>query len=64
VEFTGFPVAALAFYDDLEVDNTKSFWDKHKHVYEESVKAPITALCDALGKEFATIQQSAKIFWP
>ena len=34
MEFTGFPVAALDFYDDLEVDNTKSFWDKHKHVYE------------------------------
>ena len=29
--FTGFPVAALDFYDDLEVDNTKSYWEKHKH---------------------------------
>ena len=24
MDFTGFPVAALDFYDDLEVDNTKS----------------------------------------
>jgi hypothetical protein len=30
--FTGFPDAALDFYDDLEVDNTKSFWEKHKRV--------------------------------
>jgi uncharacterized protein (TIGR02453 family) len=60
VEFTGFPVAALDFFDDLEVDNTKSFWEKHKHVYEDSVKAPMTALCDALGKEFG----DAKIFRP
>ena len=60
MEFTGFPVAALDFYDDLEVDNTKSFWEKHKRVYEESVKAPMTALCDALGKEFG----DAKIFRP
>ena len=60
MEFTGFPVAALDFYDDLEVDNTKSFWDKHKHVYDDSVKAPMTALCDALGKEFG----EAKIFRP
>ena len=58
--FTGFPAAALDFYDDLEVDNTKSFWDKHKHVYDDSVKAPMTALCDALGKEFG----EAKIFRP
>ena len=60
MEFTGFPVAALDFYDDLEVDNTKSFWEKHKQVYDESVKAPMTALCDALDKEFG----SAKIFRP
>ena len=64
MEFTGFPVAALDFYDDLEVDNTKSFWDKHKHVYDESVKTPMTALIDALGKEFAPDEQSAKIFRP
>jgi uncharacterized protein (TIGR02453 family) len=64
VEFTGFPVAALDFYDDLEVDNTKSFWEKHKQVYDESVKAPMTALCQALEKEFAPDGQSAKIFRP
>ena len=60
MEFTGFPVAALDFYDDLEVDNTKSFWEAHKHVYAESVKAPMTALCAALEPEFG----KAKIFRP
>jgi len=58
--FSGFPVAALDFYDDLEVDNTKSFWEKHKAVYAEAVKAPMTALCAALEPEFGT----AKIFRP
>jgi len=58
--FTGIPVAALDFYDDLEVDNTKSFWEKHKAVYDESVKAPMTALCAALEPEFG----SAKVFRP
>jgi hypothetical protein len=29
-EFTGIPVAALDFYDDLEMDNTKSWWAAHK----------------------------------
>jgi len=60
VQFTGFPVAALDFYDDLEVDNTKSFWEAHKHVYAESVRAPMAALCAALEPEFG----SAKIFRP
>jgi uncharacterized protein (TIGR02453 family) len=60
VEFTGFPVAALDFYDDLEVDNTKSYWEKNKPVYDECVKAPMVALCDALAREFG----DAKVFRP
>jgi uncharacterized protein (TIGR02453 family) len=60
VQFTGFPVAALDFYDDLELDNTKSFWESHKAVYDESVKAPFVALTTALEPEFGT----AKIFRP
>jgi uncharacterized protein (TIGR02453 family) len=58
--FTGFPVAALDFYDDLEMDNTKSFWTAHKAVYDEAVKAPMTALVAALEPEFG----SAKVFRP
>ncbi len=58
--FTGIPVAALDFYDDLEVDNTRSFWEKHKAVYDESVKAPMAALTAALAPEFG----DAKIFRP
>lgn len=58
--FTGFPVAALDFYDDLEVDNTKSFWEKHKSVYNEAVRGPMTALCAALAPEFG----EAKVFRP
>ncbi len=64
VTFEGFPVAALDFYDDLEVDNTKSFWDAHKAVYDEHVKAPMVALTDALAQEFALDGQSAKVFRP
>lgn len=58
--FTGFPVAALDFYDDLEVDNTKSFWAAHKTVWEEAVRAPMVALTDALAPEFG----EAKVFRP
>ena len=58
--FEGFPEAALDFYDDLELDNTKSFWQAHKAVYDEAVAAPMKALTAALEPEFG----AAKIFRP
>ena len=58
--FSGFPTAALDFYDDLEMDNTKSFWAAHKDTYDTAVKAPMAALVAALEDEFG----SAKIFRP
>ena len=48
MQFSGFPAAALDFYDDLEVDNTRSFWEKHRATYDEAVKAPFTALATEL----------------
>lgn len=59
-EFTGFPAAALDFYDDLEMDNTKSFWAAHKEVYDTAVREPMTALTAALESEFGP----AKVFRP
>jgi len=58
--FTGFPEAALDFYDDLELDNTKSFWEAHKKVYTDAVATPMKALTAALSDEFG----AAKIFRP
>ena len=58
--FAGFPEAALDFYDDLEIDNTKSFWEAHKDAYLTCVKGPTTALVTALEPEFGT----AKVFRP
>ncbi|MFF0269737.1 DUF2461 domain-containing protein [Kribbella sp. NPDC004536] len=60
MSFTGFPAAALDFYDDLEMDNTKSFWTAHKHVYEESVRTPMADLTAELEEEFGP----AKLFRP
>jgi uncharacterized protein (TIGR02453 family) len=42
------------------VDNTRGYWEKHKDVYTESVKAPMAALCAALAPEFG----DAKVFRP
>lgn len=58
--FAGFPPAALDFYEDLEADNTKSFWTEHKDVYDHAVKTPMLALCDLLAPEFG----AAKMFRP
>ena len=58
--FEGFPVAGLDFYEDLEDDNSKTFWQAHKHVYDESVRAPMEALAAGLEKEFG----AAKLFRP
>jgi len=60
MSFAGFPVAALDFYDDLEMDNTRSFWTAHKAVWEESVRDPMLALTGALADEFGP----AKVFRP
>ena len=59
-DFAGFPVSALDFYDDLEVDNTRSFWEAHKATYATAVKEPMVALTAALEPEFGR----AKVFRP
>ncbi|MBM7413484.1 MULTISPECIES: DUF2461 domain-containing protein [Nocardiaceae] len=58
--FIGIPEAALDFYEDLEVDNSKTWWAEHKHVYDESVRTPMTALTEVLAEEFG----AAKLFRP
>lgn len=60
MSFTGFPVAALDFYDDLEMDNTRSFWTAHKATYDSAVRTPMEALVAALEDEFG----KAKVFRP
>ncbi|MFC6695432.1 DUF2461 domain-containing protein [Nocardioides daphniae] len=60
MDFNGFPTAALDFYDDLEMDNSKAFWEEHKGVYRDAVRRPFEALMAALEPQFGT----AKIFRP
>jgi uncharacterized protein (TIGR02453 family) len=58
--FTGIPVAALDFYEDLEADNSKAWWLAHKTTYDECVRAPMIALADELAAEFG----DAKVYRP
>lgn len=60
VTFEGFSEAALDFYDDLELDNTKAFWAEHRGTYDSAVAAPMRALAADLAAEFG----DAKIFRP
>jgi uncharacterized protein (TIGR02453 family) len=60
MSFQGISFTALDFYEDLEADNSKSFWTAHRQVYDEQVKAPLQELAAELGPEFGT----AKFFRP
>lgn len=46
--FQGWPVEALEFFEGLEADNSKAYWQKNKAVYENLVRAPMEALLEEL----------------
>ncbi len=50
--FSGIPVEAFDFYDQLSADNTRSWWQAHKPDYERYVKEPLVALTAELAGEF------------
>jgi uncharacterized protein (TIGR02453 family) len=55
VTFDGIPLAALDFYEGLEADNSKTYWNDHKDIYQASVRNPVVALAEALGPEFGEV---------
>jgi uncharacterized protein (TIGR02453 family) len=46
--FNGWRVEALEFFEGLEAENTKAYWQRNKATYEELVRAPMEALLDEL----------------
>ena len=60
MSFSGFTEAALDFYEDLEVDNSKTFWEARKETYRTAVREPMTELVSELAEEFG----EAKLFRP
>jgi uncharacterized protein (TIGR02453 family) len=60
VSFAGFPDEGLVFYEGLEADNSKTYWTRHKAVYETCVRGPMLALLEELAPEFGT----PKVFRP
>jgi uncharacterized protein (TIGR02453 family) len=58
--FQGWPIEAVEFYEGLEADNSKVYWQDNKAVYDRHVKAPMEELLAELADEFGT----GKIFRP
>ena len=58
--FQGFPAEAFAFYQRLEADNSRTFWDTHKSGYQRYVREPVRALVGELEAEFG----QATVFRP
>jgi uncharacterized protein (TIGR02453 family) len=60
VTFQGWTDAILDFFEGLEADNSKTYWQAHKKVYDEQVRAPMQELLADLTDEFG----EPKIFRP
>jgi uncharacterized protein (TIGR02453 family) len=58
--FRGWPVEALEFYEGLEADNSKAYWQQHKETYETVVRAPMEELLAELRPEWG----EGRIFRP
>jgi len=46
--FAGFPVEGIEFYEQLDADNSRAFWQANKARFEEFVKQPMVELTDEL----------------
>jgi uncharacterized protein (TIGR02453 family) len=42
--FRGWPAEALEFFEGLQADNSKTYWQRNKEPYETVVRAPMEAL--------------------
>jgi len=58
--FKGWPIEAVEFYERLATDNTKTYWQEHKPVYERSVVAPMEELLAELTEDFG----AGRVFRP
>ena len=58
--FHGWTDAILDFYDGLEADNSRTYWQAHKQVYDEKILEPMRELLAELADEFG----EPKVFRP
>ena len=58
--FRGWPVETIEFFEGLEDDNSRAYWQAHKAAYEQSVKGPMEELLAELEPDFGP----GKVFRP
>lgn len=58
--FRGWPEEALEFFEGLEADNSKTYWQANKSVYDDLVRRPMDELLAELKAEFG----EGKVFRP
>jgi uncharacterized protein (TIGR02453 family) len=58
--FRGWAAEAVEFFEGLEADNSKAYWQDHKAVYEKVVRGPMDELLAELAPEFG----AGKVFRP
>jgi uncharacterized protein (TIGR02453 family) len=58
--FRGWRVEALEFFEGLEAENSKTYWQRNKAVYDDLVRAPMEALLAELAPEWG----EGRIFRP
>jgi uncharacterized protein (TIGR02453 family) len=58
--FRGWKAEALEFFDGLEDENTKAYWQRNKATYEKDVRAPMEELLAELGPKWG----EGRIFRP
>jgi uncharacterized protein (TIGR02453 family) len=54
--FRGWPAEALEFFEGLEADNSKTYWQRNRHVYETIVRAPMEELIAELEPEWGEVR--------
>jgi uncharacterized protein (TIGR02453 family) len=52
VGFQGWRAEALEFFEGLEADNSKTYWQQNRSVYDTLVRAPMEALLEELASEW------------
>ncbi|MCI0634707.1 MAG: DUF2461 domain-containing protein [Actinobacteria bacterium] len=58
--FRGWPAEALEFFEGLEADNSKSYWQRNRDSYDRAVRAPMEALLEELAASWG----EGRIFRP
>lgn len=58
--FRGWPAEAIEFYEGLEADNSRTYWQDNKSVYEDLVRGPMEELLAELSPSYG----AGRIFRP